>query len=234
MSEEDLEEIRQAALMREVSEEVRNEKLKEQWNKYKPYVFALICLALLGAVVFEGAKYWRNKVILQDSTDYISASSLASSEQTEAAIQKFEEIADRDKTGYAYLSLLRTVPLLEKQGKEKEAIDRLYEIKGNKSIPEPLRNAATIALSFRLMDTPDADMQQIADMIRPLSTGNSSWSVIAGDMLRLIQTKDTTTKGGVPAGTSMKGDKEGSVSKEERGKGDNVSKADKEGTNTSK
>ncbi len=189
MAGEDLEEIRQAALIREVDEEVRNEKLKEAWNKCKPYVFTLICLALFGAVAFEGARYWQNRIILQDSTDYVAASGLASSEQTDVALQKFEEIAARDKTGYAYLSLLRTVPLLEKQGKDKEAVNRLYEIKDSNSIPEPLRNAATIALSFRLMDMPDADMQVIADMVRPLSKGNSSWSVIAGDMLQLIETK---------------------------------------------
>lgn len=194
MSGEDLEEIRQAALIREVDEEVRNEKLKEAWNKCKPYVFALICVALLGAVSFEGVKYYQNKIILQDSTAYTAASSLASSEKTAEALQKFEEIAREDKTGYAYLSMLRTVPLLEKLGREQEAVNRLYEIKDNSSVPEPLRNAATVALSFRLMDMPDADMTTIADMIRPLSKGNSSWSVIAGDMLQLIETKGNQDK----------------------------------------
>ncbi len=189
MAGEDLEQIRQAALIREVDEEVRNEKLKEAWNKYKSYVFGIICLALIGAVAFEGIKYWQNKIILQDSTSYTDASNLANSGQTEASLQKFEEIARKDRTGYAYLSLLRTVPLLEEQGKNKEAIDRLYEIKNNSSIPLPLRNAATIALSFRLLDKPDADLKAIADMIRPLSTGNSSWNTIANDMLQLIEVK---------------------------------------------
>ena len=187
LSGEDLEEIRQAALIREVDEEVRNEKLKETWNKFKPFVFMLVCLSLFGAVTFEGIRYYRNKVILHDSVEYLAASNLAGSDQNEAALQKFEEIAANDKTGYAYLSLLRTVPLLEKQGKEKEAIDRLYEIKDSRSVPEPLRNAATIALSFRLMDMPQADMKKIAEMIRPLSKGNSSWSIIADDMLQLIE-----------------------------------------------
>ena len=56
---DDLEELQRQALLREVDEEVRNDELKALWKKYRFYIISAAVLALLGAFVFEGIKYYK-------------------------------------------------------------------------------------------------------------------------------------------------------------------------------
>lgn len=49
----------QEAFIREVTEEVKNDNLKQMWEKYGIYIILLVVLAIVGAVSFEGFKSWR-------------------------------------------------------------------------------------------------------------------------------------------------------------------------------
>lgn len=187
---DDMELLRQKALLREVDEEVRNDELKAAWNKYKIYIIGAICLILLVAVGIEGFKYHSQQVIFNDAVEYTKADVLINEENYAEAIALFEQIAKNNNSGYAHLALLRTVPLLEKEGKKAQAVARLYEIKDKAAVPVPFKNAATIALAFRLIDDKTADKSEIKQMLAPLSTGTSSWSVIARDMLNLLDAKE--------------------------------------------
>ena len=49
----------QEAFIREVTEEVKNDNLKQMWEKYGIYIILLVVLSIVGAVSFEGFKSWR-------------------------------------------------------------------------------------------------------------------------------------------------------------------------------
>ena len=67
----------QNALFREIDEELRNDKMKAFWEKYRFLIAAVIVCAILGAVAFETFKYWREQLKERDAAAYTDALTLA-------------------------------------------------------------------------------------------------------------------------------------------------------------
>lgn len=186
--------LQQQALLREVDEEVRNDELKAMWNKYRVFILGAIFIAIFGAIGLEGFRYYQTQVILKDSNEYTHAEVLASTGKTKEALAAFEKLANEKNTGYAYLSMIRSVPLLEADGKKKEAISLLYTIKDSSDTPEPFKNAAAIALAFRLMDEPTPNVAEIKKFLEPLSVSSSPWSSIAQNILQLLKQEENAAE----------------------------------------
>ena len=51
----------QEAFIREVTEEVKNDQLKQMWEKYGIFIILLVVVVLVGAVSFEGFRAWQRK-----------------------------------------------------------------------------------------------------------------------------------------------------------------------------
>ncbi len=183
---DDLEELQRRALLREVDEEVRNDELKALWKKYRFYVISAAILALLGAFVFEGIKYYKQEVSAQDSIAFTRALNAAVAGDVTSARVDLEAVMKDRATGYAELAALRSVSLLEKEGQSEEAMALLYEIRGTKDFSEPARNVATVAIAQRLMDADKPDYAEVKKLLSPLAAEGSAWKNIAGEMLAAL------------------------------------------------
>lgn len=124
----------QEAFIREVTEEVKNDNLKQMWEKYGIYIILLVVLAIVGAVSFEGFKSWRQAKSETWSDTYAYALNLENQGKYDESLKVLEQM---EKTGgniYSDIARLQTSNILFEQGKNEEAIKVLEEIAADKSI----------------------------------------------------------------------------------------------------
>ena len=194
MTNEEMNDPRQTALFREIDEELRNDKLKAFWKKYRFFIIGLCVAIVVGTAIFEVYKYQEEQTRIADSNSFSDALTLASEGKLEPAIAEMQKIAEEKDTRYADLASLRLVSLLEENGKKDDALSRLYEIKSNTSFKEPIRNIATIALAQRLLDKKDFDLTEFQAMLAPLTNKDSAWCGVALELsaLGFIEAKEPT------------------------------------------
>ena len=86
----------QEAFIREVTEEVKNDNLKQMWEKYGIYIILLVVLAIVGAVSFEGFKSWRQAKSETWSDTYAYALNLENQGKYDESLKVLEQM---EKTG---------------------------------------------------------------------------------------------------------------------------------------
>ncbi len=179
----------QNALFREIDEELRNDKMKAFWEKYRFLIAAVIVCAILGAVAFETFKYWREQLKERDAAAYTDALTLALEGKNDLALSELEKIAADNDTGYAQLAQLKMIPLLELEGKKDEALSMLLGISKDKNFAKPLREVAIIALAQRMLNQEKPDFEELQNMLAVLANKDSAWSPLALELSAMAYIK---------------------------------------------
>lgn len=188
MSENNLD-PQQNALFREIDEELRNDKIKDFWKKYRSLFVAGIILIILSAIAFEAFKYWRQQIEAKDAEAYTEALTLVIEGKNDLALSLLQKIADEKNTGYAQLARLKMVEVLDKEHKTSEAISLLDDIRKDTKTLKPLRDAATIALVQRSLNNQKIDFDTLHQMLLPLENKDSSWSILAIELSAMLLLK---------------------------------------------
>lgn len=178
----------QEAFIREVTEEVKNDNLKQMWEKYGLYIILLVVLAITGAVSFEGFKSWRRTQSETWSDTYAYALNLENQGKYDESLEVLEQM---EKTGgniYSDIARLQTANILLEQGKNDEAVKILEEISADKSINKKLRDVSIIKLASYKLD--NAPREEIDALLQPLIKENGSWTNIAKEMTAMAAIRD--------------------------------------------
>ncbi len=178
----------QEAFIREVTEEVKNDNLKQMWEKYGLYIILLVVLAITGAVSFEGFKSWRRTQSETWSDTYAYALNLENQGKYDESLKVLEQM---EKTGgniYSDIARLQTANILLEQGKNDEAVKILEEISADKSINKKLRDVSIIKLASYKLD--NAPREEIDALLQPLIKENGSWTNIAKEMTAMAAIRD--------------------------------------------
>ena len=146
--ERDQQEIAQDVLMREVSEDLRAQQLKEFWAKYGKLIYSLVLLIIISTVAFEGYKTWRMNVRLNESDIYEQAVLYSAGGQTEKALAEYAKL-ENAHTDYKYLAQLRIAGVFFEQDKNEQALSILDQLRQDKSVPEELRAIAAFGFVSR-------------------------------------------------------------------------------------
>ncbi len=168
---EELEEIQQAILAREVEEELQKERLLNFWNKYRFLIIGGIFAIILSTAGTELYHSWHNKVRLSESNKFESAVvSIATGEQ-DKAIEALKAITQEAKTDYKYLAELRLAGVALQNKKLDDALSKLKSIYENKDAPTALRNIARLSFVGHQIDTQDGDtlLPILSDLLTPQS-----------------------------------------------------------------
>ena len=178
----------QEAFIREVTEEVKNDNLKQMWEKYGIYIILLVVLAIVGAVSFEGFKSWRQAKSETWSDTYAYALNLENQGKYDESLKVLEQM---EKTGgniYSDIARLQTSNILFEQGKNEEAIKVLEEIAADKSINKKLRDVSAVKLASYKLD--NAPREEIDALLQPLIRENGRWGNIAKEMTAMAAIRD--------------------------------------------
>lgn len=168
---QELEEIQQAILAREVEEELQKERLLNFWNKYRFLIVGGVFAIILSTAGTEFYHSWRNKVRLAESNNFESAVVLVATGEQEKAAKALKTISQEAKTDYKYLAELRLAGLDLQNNKLDEALQKLKAIYENTSAPSALRNIARLSYVGHQIDTQDENtlLPILSDLLKPQS-----------------------------------------------------------------
>lgn len=169
--------------IREVDEEVRQDRYQLLWKRYGRYVVVgavAIVLATIGNVL------WQNYQSAQrgaESRSFLQAITLASQDQNDAAIELLNSLSAKGSSGYALLARLREAGLLVHKGDSEAAAFVYSSIADDDSVSKLYRDFALLmAVMSEIggISADDADAR-----LAPIMTDDNPWRYSARELLAI-------------------------------------------------
>lgn len=174
------------SIFREVDEELRNERMKNIWRRYGPYIVgaAVAVVALVGAN--EGWQYWTSSNAARSSDQLYVALQLSEDGDIVGA-QEALNVSIADGTGdYPTLARLKQAALLAQDGKLDEAV-AAYDAIAAVAEESRVRELSLILAAYVLVDK--SDVAGIQARVGGLIGGGNEFGNIAREALGLAQYK---------------------------------------------
>ncbi|MEZ5654686.1 MAG: tetratricopeptide repeat protein [Sphingobium sp.] len=174
------------ALLREVDDAVRQDRLLSIWERFGRWIIVLV---IVGLAAFGGWLYWEH---------HSKQSSGATAEQAQEVLRTaaqggkpdakaLEQLSDASQPGYRAIAMLTKAGAAAEAGDTKGAAKLYGEIAADAKLDQPYRDLATIrrvALSFEEMKP-----QQVIDTLKPLAVEGNPWFGSAGEMTAIAYMK---------------------------------------------
>ena len=119
------------AFIREIDEELKNEKLKRIWDKYGLLIIILVTLAVFAAVSFETFKAWQDRRNQEMSNTFAYALNLQNQGRFAEADEVLASLVNADRGIYSDIAAMQKVNLLLEQNQTDKAVSALQEICNN-------------------------------------------------------------------------------------------------------
>jgi hypothetical protein len=182
----------QAALsdefIREVDEEVRQERYEVLWKRYGRYV-------LIGAIAIVVATaagvLWRNYQQQQrqdESRAFLEAISLAGQDRADEAVSVLNALADDGSSGYALLARLREAAVLAQNGDLEAAIVVYARVAEDGDAPAIYRDFAVMMTVLQQIDTVAFDDAEAR--LTPLMADDNAWRYSARELVALAALRE--------------------------------------------
>ena len=146
-------------IYREVDQEVEEEKQLRQLKESAPF---LIGLAVIVVAVVGGWQFWNAQKTSAARTNAEAFAEAVNTEETTASLSELSQLRQDAPAGYSALAGFRIAALEAENGNIQGAITALNSVAANDSIPERLRNLATVKAAYMALDeSPDAALRQL-------------------------------------------------------------------------
>ncbi len=172
--------------IREVDEDLKEEKRLKLWKKFFPYVVGVsmgVVLLTSGFVFWEN---YTNKQRQQLGDDFTAAVVLANEEDIDAALLALERIVDKGSDGYATMAKMKQASLLIGQGSLEDGLNIYLDLEKN-AIDQSFRDIATILYVLNSLDSKDKN--ELLQKISPLEN-SIIWRSSALELKGYIYLKD--------------------------------------------
>ena len=174
------------AFIQEIDEDVKNDNLKQLWEKYGVLIVLFVVLAVSATVSFEKFKSWRAAQNQAATETYMSAVQLKENpEETLAALQQINQSSQGIFSDFAKLQIAN---VLFNQNKNDEAKATLQSLIDDQQVNAEVKNIALIKLATYMVDElPKAEFEA---MLKPILDANNSWTPLAQDLLAMSAIKE--------------------------------------------
>ena len=172
--------------IREVDEELKEEKYSKLWKKIGPYVISFA----VGIVLFTtGVVGWNNysekkKQMLGD--DFTAAVDLIKEDDVDTALIALERITDKASDGYVTLAKMKKAAILIKKKEIDQGLS-IYEDLERTAIDQSFKDMSSILYVLNAIDHRASDV--LMNKLERL-TINSSWKFSALELKGFILLKD--------------------------------------------
>lgn len=170
--------------IREVDEEVRQERTQELWKRYGRYVIggaAVIVLATVAGVLWQN---YRAQQRAADSQTYLQAVTLAGQNEADAALDRFNTLATKGTAGYALLARLREAAVLAQKGDNDAAVVVYNKLAEDNDVPRLYRDFATLMAVMHQVDKISADDAE--SRLSGLLTADGAWRYSARELMAIV------------------------------------------------
>ncbi|MER0237864.1 tetratricopeptide repeat protein [Fulvimarina sp. MAC8] len=140
------------SFFREVSEELRQDRLKSIWTRFGTAIIAVIVVIILVTVGYVG---WDRYSIAQANASgdrYLAAQDLVGDGDIDGAIEAFRAIAEDGWGSYPDLARMSIANAEAEAGRNQDAIASYGEVASDSSVPESMREMADLRAAYLLID----------------------------------------------------------------------------------
>jgi hypothetical protein len=170
-------------LLREIDEELQQEKYSELWEKYGKFFIAVVIVIVIFVGGYQGWRSYDLSNRQQQSVRFASAMS-AIGEQPENARKTFTKIADDVSGGYALMAQFQNAGLLAKGDSRIAASAAYAKIASDTSINVIYRDLAIILSAINELD--QADPLTLTATLAPLRATENTWRHSATELTALL------------------------------------------------
>ena len=174
-------------LLKEISEDVKNEQMRALWDKYGLYVIIFVAIVLTAAVSFETFKNWANKRNQEISNAYAVAISLQSQGKLDESLKLFQNLSEHSGL-YADIAKLQIAYIYFEQKKNNEAVEVLEQLIDDAESSQ-MQEVASLKLAAYKLDT-NAPAQDVKEILLPLTQQDSGSYNVARELLAMLAIRD--------------------------------------------
>ena len=171
--------------IREVDEDLKQEKNEQLWKKLLPYIISIT----VGIIIFtSGYVFWdnySNNVKQQLGDDFTAAVELANEEDLDAALLALDRIVDKGSDGYVTLSKMKKASLLIESGNLEDGLDIYLDLEQN-AVDQSFRDISTILFVLNSIDTKNSDL--LLQKLIPLEK-SKIWKSSALELMAFVYLK---------------------------------------------
>ncbi len=175
------------ALIREIEEEVRREKLTKLWNQYG----VLFLGGLAALVVLVGGWQWYTAYQLDRTqtagAQFQEAVQFLEGKKKSDGLSGLEQIAKEGTPAYATLAKLRLAAERREAGKNDEALARYTEIANDTTADRVLSSFASLQVASLKID--NGTWTEVENRLNELADESSPWRYTARELLGLAAFK---------------------------------------------
>ena len=176
--------------IKEVDEDIKEEKRIKLWKKLIPYV---ISFSLTIILFTSGFVFWKNYTTKSNQTlgdDFTAAVDLAKEDDTDAALLALDRIVDEGSDGYATIAKMKKASLLIDKGLSDEGLSIYLDLERN-AVDQSFRDIATILYVLNSMDK--IAPETLLKKIEPLEN-SKVWQSSALELKAFIFLKNNNKK----------------------------------------
>lgn len=171
--------------IKEVDEDLKEEKRVKLWKKLLPYVlgFSFGVILLTSSFVF-----WENYTKNTNQSlgdDFTAAVGLASEDDIDAALLALDRIVDRGSDGYATIAKMKKASILIQKGDLEKGLAIYLDLERN-AVDQSFRDIATILYVLNSMDKEDPLI--LLEKVKPLEA-SKIWKSSALELKAFIYLK---------------------------------------------
>jgi hypothetical protein len=169
------------SFIREVDDELRQDRLKAFWTKYRAVILAVAALVVLGTAALRGWQYWQESRAARGGDAFVAAVEQSAKGAGEDAIKALGEQARSAPGGYRVLADLRLAGELAARGDTAAALAAFDRIAADASADVAFRSVAALRAGMIAVDAEPYD--KVKARLEPLAVAGGYFRHLAREML---------------------------------------------------
>lgn len=140
------------SFFREVSEELRQDRVKAIWTRFGTYILAAVILVVVITAAVVGWDRYQTAQANASGDAYLAALQLARDGKPDEAITALEALATDSYGAYPDLARMSIGGVYQAQGKFDEAVAAFDKVAADAGAPDALRDMAAVRAAYVLVD----------------------------------------------------------------------------------
>ena len=154
--------------LREIDEEIRNERYLELWKRYGPWAIAAAVLLVVIVAGYQGWKGYQHDQAVASARTYAQAVAALNDDNPGAARETLSGMADPAAGGYKLLAAFRLAETQAAMDEPGRAVETWTGI-ADADVPPAYAHLATIQATMHALDAPDVAVPKAR--LRTLASG---------------------------------------------------------------
>jgi hypothetical protein len=140
------------SFIREVNEELRQDKAKALWDRFGPAAIVIAVGVVLATAAFVGYDYWVETRASRSGDAFSQALKLANDGKSDEALKALQALEAEGYGAYPVLARLRSATVLADKGDFSGAVAAFDKVSNDGSIPVAIRDMARLRAALVLVD----------------------------------------------------------------------------------